>query len=287
VPGSQHIVHTHGYKTDVLGLLATRGTECKIVSTPHGWTKQPDLKLWFYELVDRMILPFFDAVVPLSEGLYDGLRKTPGLNRVLHLIKNGVDISEIDLTKTIAEEILTWKRDGTFVIGYVGRLEPGKGLNVLIKAVKRLGTLNWRLAIVGDGKQRVELGTLAEALGLKEKVHFFGFREERIAFLKGFDAFVLPSRSEGAPRCLMEAMAAGIPVIVTNIPGCRILVNDNKTGLVFEVDQIDQLTKKINMLIANTKKAKKIGLSGRLFIRESFSAERMAAEYNKLYLSIT
>ena len=77
------ILHSHGYKTDLIGLLATRGTRCKIISTPHGWSKGGGFKLWCYEMMDRRIFPFLDGVVPLSEGLRDELRHIPGLGRKL------------------------------------------------------------------------------------------------------------------------------------------------------------------------------------------------------------
>ena len=69
-----HVLHSHGYKTDLIGLVATRGTGCKIISTPHGWSQQADFKLRCYEFIDRLSFPLMDAVVPLSEKVYEGLR---------------------------------------------------------------------------------------------------------------------------------------------------------------------------------------------------------------------
>jgi len=78
-----HIVHTHGYKQDLIALLSSKGTNCKIISTPHGWSRDAGFKLQCYETLDRLIFPFFDAVVPLSPDLYRSikiysiLKKTP------------------------------------------------------------------------------------------------------------------------------------------------------------------------------------------------------------------
>ena len=230
------ILHTHGYKTDLIGLLATTGLECKLISTPHGWTSNPDIKLRIYEIIDRLIFPFFDVVVPLSDGLFRSLQYIPGLKKKLQLIQNGVDTEEIEAEKNISPKLSAWKAEGAFVVGYIGRLTPGKGLDVLFDAVANYAEPHWRAAIVGEGEQEAELKSLVERLNLRSAVSFFGFRSDRLSFLKGFDVFVLPSRSEGIPRCLMEAMVAGVPIVASDIPGCRYLVKDGKTGLLFQVD---------------------------------------------------
>ena len=121
------ILHTHGYKMDMVGLLATKGTPCKVVSTPHGWSKEPDFKLRCYEALDRCIFPFFDAVVPLSDDMLRPLSRLPGMKGRLNLINNAVDVSEVDNEDVVAEEIASWKKEGDVVIGYVGRLISDKG----------------------------------------------------------------------------------------------------------------------------------------------------------------
>jgi len=281
-----HILHTHGYKTDLMGLLAVRGSRCKLVSTPHGWSKLADFKLSCYEMLCRCIFPFFDAVVPLSDQLYRSLQRLPGMNGKLHLIRNGVDISEIDAVREVNGEITSWKEKGAFVIGYVGRLIPSKGLDVLLNAVAHLDSVNWRLAVVGDGEQRSELESLASKLGVDKRVQFFGFREDRILFLQGFNLFVLPSRTEGTPRCLMEAMAARLPVVVTDIPGCRTLVTNNRTGLLFPLDRAEKLANAIKKVAFESSLGKSLANNGRELIGRSFSAARMARDYEKLYSSL-
>ena len=80
------------------------------------------------------------------------------------------------------------------------------------------------------GEQKAELQALARELGIENQVHFLGFRTDRLSLLKGFDVFVLPSTLEGIPRCLMEAMTAGIPIIASDIPGCNDLIKHEKTS---------------------------------------------------------
>src|SRR5262245_21787583 len=218
------ILHTHGYKTDVLGFLAVRGTKCKIISTPHGWSRDAGLKLQIYEALDRLLFRGLDAVVPLSSDLYEELVRLPGLKKKLRLVLNGVDLSEVDGAAEPSPELQEWKGQGSLVVGYIGQLIPRKGVDTLVRAFNQINLPNKRLCIVGEGPLRKELEHLAEQLGEKDSVSFFGFRDDRICLLKGFDVFVLPSKLEGIPRCLLEAMAANVPVIATDIPGCAALV---------------------------------------------------------------
>lgn len=277
------ILHTHGYKTDIIGALAVRGTHCKIITTPHGWTANAGYKLKIYETLDRGAFYFFDGIVPLSEQLYDGLKSIPFLRRKLRLIPNGVDLSDIDQVPEIAGEIRNWKSNGYFVIGYVGRLIHGKGLDILLRALAKMESKEWRLAIVGDGELRNELFQQACESGLEDHVRFFGFRSDRLAFLKGFDAFVLPSLSEGIPRCLMEAMACRVPVITSNIPGCVDLVQHGQTGLLFDVGHVDSLLKRMNEMIADVRTREKLKINARQLIVEKYSAAHMARQYVELY----
>jgi glycosyltransferase involved in cell wall biosynthesis len=282
-----NILHTHGYKSDMLGLLATMGTSCKIISTPHGWSKQPNFELWCYELLDRCVFPFFNAVVPLSDEMIRPLRRLPGMKGKLRLIRNAVDISEVDKETTVAEEMASWKKEGNAVIGYIGRLIPDKGLDVLLEALGRYGQPNWRLAIIGEGEHLPELKALARNLNIEHRVAFFGFRRDRIALLKGFDVFVLPSRSEGTPRCVMESMAAGVPVVVTDIPGCRYLVDGEKNGLLFQVDHAEQLAQAITRIVSDSSLGDKFIRNGREFIESQYSALRLAREYSELFINLT
>ena len=106
------IIHSHGYKTDLVSLLSAKGTKCKVITTPHGWTKNPDLKLWLYELLDRCSFPFFDAVVPLSKSLFKEIKIIPGIKKRLYHINNGVDIDEIESEANISAELKSLKNKG-------------------------------------------------------------------------------------------------------------------------------------------------------------------------------
>jgi glycosyltransferase involved in cell wall biosynthesis len=281
------VLHTHGYKTDVIGIFAARRTNCKLITTPHGWSADAGFKLKIYESLDRGAFYFFDEVVPLSEDMYNRLKTIPFLRRKLRLIPNGVDLSEIDQAGEIAGEILEWKAKGNFVIGYIGQLIPRKGVDVLLSALEKMESDKWRLAIVGDGDSRQDLSRLVRESGLEDRVRFFGFRSDRLSFLRGFDAFVLPSHLEGVPRCLMEAMACRIPVVVSDIPGCRDLVRDGQSGLLFKPGDAHALRVSVAEVMRDSLLRERLASNARRTIEEEWSATALARRYSQLYRELT
>lgn len=271
------IVHSHGYKTDIAAMLAARGTSAKTVTTPHGWSVDAGWKLALYEKLDRAIFSTFDAVVPLSEALHAGLS-----GRNLHLIPNGVDMAEIDGVEAIAPEIAAWKAQGDFVVGYIGQLIVRKGLPTLLRGFADWSYPNKRLVLLGEGDQRAALEAEAQSLGIADRVHFIGFREDRLQWLKGFDLFVLPSTLEGIPRCLMEAMTAGVPIIATDIDGTCDIVKHERTGLLFPVGDRAALTASLEQA-ADAGSRQKWAANARNHVEQHHSGAAMAAQYAALF----
>jgi glycosyltransferase involved in cell wall biosynthesis len=278
------VLHTHFYKTDLIGLLAVRGTGCRIVTTPHGWSTDAGLALRVYEMVDRAIFPFFDAVAPLSQDLYDGVKGLPGIR--LRLIRNGVDLGEVERTTELAADVGAWREAGDFVVGYVGQLIARKGLDVLLRAFAAADIPGKRLVLVGQGDQRAELEALAATLGIAARTHFLGFRDDRIAVMRGFDVFALPSRLEGIPRCLMESMAAEVPIVASDIPGCRDLVTHDHTGLLHRLDDVDALRTQLERMRDRELRARHAA-EARKLVYERYSARAMAEAYEQLFVEIT
>jgi glycosyltransferase involved in cell wall biosynthesis len=237
-------------------------------------------------MLDRCVFPFLDAVVPLSEELYQPLKRLPGMKSKLHLILNGVDIAEVTESDNVSKDVQSGKRDGAFIIGYIGQLIPRKGLDVLLQALSELNDLNWELFLVGEGEQKEELKVIAQELGIHEKVKFVGYREERLEYLRGFDVFVLPSKLEGIPRCLMEAMAAKVPIIATDIPGCNDLLLHNLTGLLFPPGKPVELIKCLRRFVEDPRLGKRLINEAYREVSERYSSDRMAEEYMDFYSEI-
>ena len=277
------IVHSHGYKSDILGVLATRGLACRMIATPHGWSVDAGLKLQVYEALDRLAFAACDAIVPLSDDLAAGLRKLPWAKRRTWTIPNGVDLSEISDSDRVAPEFASLRADGVEVYGYIGQLIARKRIDTLIRAFAALPNDRRRLYLVGDGPERAQLEALAASLGQSSRIRFTGFRDDRLEFLRGFDVFVLPSSLEGIPRCVMEAMAAGVPVVASDIEGTRALVRDGDTGLMFDVGDDVRLATQIGRLMADPVLRVRLAAAARKLVHEGYSAARMAEDYLQLY----
>ena len=281
------VLHTHFYKPTILGAIAVRGTHCKLLATPHGWNTDAGLKLQAYEWLERLAFARAHVVAPLSGDLERGLRGLPWLKGKVQLISNGVDLSEVTGSDAVASEVQAARARGEFVVGYIGQLIARKRVDTLIDAFARMQNAYSRLFVVGDGDQRAVLESQARSLGIEGQVHFVGFREDRLDFLRGFGALVLPSSLEGIPRCLMEAMAAGVPIVGTRIPGIADLISEQQTGLAFDVGDADSLAQCLRNLAADRALANRLAESAKLRVTESFSASGMAQHYASLFIKMS
>ncbi len=276
------VLHTHGYKTDILGVLATRGTRCRLLSTPHGWSTGAGFKVQVYEALDRLSFAWCDRIAPLSDDLMAGLQRLPWAAKRSRLIRNGVDLGEVTGSDAVADDVASIRRSGGAVVGYIGQLIARKRLDTLVDAVARLGS-NVHLVLVGDGDARPDLQGRAERLGIADRVRFAGFRADRLDWLRGFDLFAMPSSLEGIPRCLMESMAARVPIVASDIEGNRALVTPGATGLLFPVGDATALAQALDHLLSNAQLRQQMADAAFSKVNETFSAERMAREYLSLY----
>jgi glycosyltransferase involved in cell wall biosynthesis len=280
------IVHSHGVRQDVLTLLASRGLPVKIVSTSHGWEARCSLKERARMLVNKAAFVGFDAVAPLSEDLRESVRIFPVAEGRVHLIQNGVDLSEVDTARPVEGPLPGQTDPGDFVIGYIGQLIRRKGVEVLLEALSRLPASGWSCSVIGEGPERERLIRLAERLGLGARVTFLGYRQDRLSYLKRFNLFVLPSFREGIPRCLMEALAAGVPCIGSRIPGIEAVLRDGLTGDTFPPGDSRTLAECIVRCEQDPEGARRKAAAGRALVRGTFSAEAMARAYERLYRSL-
>ena len=276
------VIHGHGYKSDAIGLLAARLAGCRMISTPHGWSLEADRKLRAYENFDRSLFKFMDMVCPLSSDLATDIAKRSSRN--LRMILNGVDLDEVDRVPPVCNQ----QREH-FLIGYIGQLIERKDLKTLLAAVKLLSdrSVPVKLQIVGGGTEFAKLKEYSRQLGIEQIVDFTGFRSDAVSILKNFDVFVLPSLMEGIPRCIMEAMAARVPVIVSDIPGNCDLVTHGKHGLLFSPGDSSDLAERIMTMMQHPERAGEMAVMSRDRVETLYSNRRMAVEYLAAYRQLT
>jgi len=212
--------------------------------------------------------------------------KYPKLSGLTY-IPNGVECKTDDEIKTIrqnAENALD-KDDKKIILGYVGQLIPRKNISLLIKAGVELTPLypELTIVIVGDGWFRSELEKEVSQYGVDKFVKFIGSRDDAVELMSAFDIMCLPSNYEGMPNVVMEAGAAGVPAVATDIAGTSDLIIDNKTGFLFKPGDKDDLVKKIKQLIDDPKLRRAMGIAARNRMKECFSVNNMADQYESLY----
>lgn len=272
------ILHTHGFKSDVLGYLATRSLPIKLVSTIHGWTPGEGRVIRAYEAISRIFLKRFDRLYPLSPKLLHELQQQKFSPSKLQLILNGVDLTPFEFGYRIR------KKDEPVEFLFAGRICRPKGVFELIHAFAEANfSTPTRLLIAGDGPDRSALENLAESLGIADRVRFLGTVESIAPYLKTSDALVLPSHSEGIPRVVMEAFAAGVPVIGTAIAGIQQLVEHEVTGFLVPVGDSRALAQALERIIALPDLSRSMATNARQVVTTKYSASRMASDFRQEY----
>lgn len=278
------IIHTHGYKSDILGLIAAKRCGIPCINTPHGFGEPSSLKLKVFIRIGQFCLRFFNRTVPLSRQLYDECLYFGVPETKLQYIQNGVDLKEVETYRLTKSNIIK-APDEERVIGFIGQMIPRKKVDHILEIFDRLVEKhpNVRLELLGDGESRPALEAQAANLKSKDKIHFMGFRNDRLERLKNFDLFVMSSSDEGIPRCLMEAMAMETPVTAYNIKGIDQLLEHEKTGLLATYGDKETLLSYWEKALYDQEYAQSLARNGREFVLENFSAGRMAREYMDIF----
>lgn len=278
------LLHTHGYKSNMYGLWAAQRKRVPVIATCHNWTNDTRA-LRLYSIADRYILRRFNRVVGVSSTVASTLADAGVPGDRIRTIANGVPINTVP-ARTLHQFGGT-PIDGRIVVGLVGRLVPQKGFQFLLRgAQKVISEFPEALFVfVGDGFYRRELEQLAVECGVARHVVFTGERADMDAVFRSFDIFVLPSLREGMPVTVLEAMAASVPVIATQVGGIPKLL-ENGTGILVDPEDADGLAENLISLIADPIRRQALGGRGRASIERGFSAERMAENYAQLYREV-
>lgn len=278
------ILHAHGFKSDVVGLLAAAGLPVACVTTLHGWSADEGLRIRAYESIGRFALRGYRRIYPLSPALEKQMLDLGFPSERIRLILNAVDTRAFDAG--FAKRTLRGAGEA-FRLVFVGRMCRPKGVADLIEATSRVRLdVPLEVSYLGDGSERAEFEALAERLGVAARSKFPGAVDDVSAYLDAAHALALPSYSEGIPRVVMEAMAAGVPVIGTDIPGIRQLVSDGDTGMLVPVGNPDALARAIERMAADPGEAMRMAERARAVIDERFSAARMAREFEADYAGL-
>ncbi|MEW6486466.1 MAG: glycosyltransferase [Thermodesulfobacteriota bacterium] len=279
------VVHTRNW-SGIDGVLAARLAGLQdVVHGEHGWgMDDPEGSSPRRLRVRRFVQRWVREYTCVSQAMVGWLRREVGVRRPITQIYNGIDALRYRpgpegqaLRETLGIA------PNSFVLGVVGRLDPIKDHATLFRAFSRLhaADVGARLLVLGDGPERSRLESEAG-----EGVLFLGDRREVPELLRVLDVFVLPSRNEGISNTILEAMAAGLPVVATRVGGNPELVQDGLTGALVPPGDALALAAALEHYRAQPEAARTHGEAGRARVLERFAVDRMVASYEAVWARV-
>jgi glycosyltransferase involved in cell wall biosynthesis len=272
------ILHASSSKAGVLGRLAARLAGVPIrIFTVHGWafSAYSGFKGRLYYWGDRLVEPLTTVTICVSEGERKaGIAAGTCDRERTVVIPNAVDV-------TRAPRASLERREPRIIA--VGRLKAPKDFLTLVRAVSALPEGSSEALIVGEGPDRPRLEEEIRSLGLGERVRLLGERHDVPELLADADVFVLSSSSEGLPVSVLEAMAAGLPVVASRVGGVAELVVDGETGILVRPGDASALAAALSSLIADPAERRRLGAAGRARAEERFDLEPFRRAHVELY----
>ena len=280
------ILCVHGYKAGLLGRIAARRAGLPVVAVSRGWTYECP-RVRFYELLDRINLRWMDRVVCVSHGQAAKVRKAGVPQRKVVVIPNAIDLARFATPDQAARAELEglFPRPVRRIVGAAGRLSPEKGFLDLIDAAAMVCGRDPEVGFVlfGEGVLRADLTERINDWRLAEKFLLAGFRPDLDRLLPALDLLVQSSYTEGMPNVILEACAAGVPVVATAVGGTpEILGNDLASQLV-PAENPHAMGRHILETLADEVRRRDLGIRGQRNVRERFTFTAQAQLYRNLF----
>ena len=282
-----NFIHCHSPIGGVCARLAGRATGTKVIYTAHGFHfyKGAPIKNWLlYYPVERLLAHYTDVLITINREDYQ-LAKHFKAKKVVYVPGVGIDTNKsnnIDIDIDQKRKELGLDKDD-FVLLSVGELSERKNHEIIIKALSKLGNPKIKYLICGQGDLQEHLTNKARELNVNVK--FLGFREDILEISAITDLFVFPSRQEGLPVALMEAMAAGLPVICSKIRGNIDLIEDGKGGYLVDPNDSDGFADAIMRLYKNFDKSLNMGFYNVRSVNK-FGSSKVMDSMNQVYNEI-
>jgi len=271
------IVHAHSSKAGALGRLAATiaGVPTRVF-TVHGWSFSAygGLAGRLYLWVERRLVRLTTSVVCVSRSARDlGMAAAACRAERTVVIHNAVDVGSFASARTHA---------GPPRIVSVGRLAFPKDFSTLVEALAGIGA-DWQASFVGEGPLGAAIADEVRRRGLQKRIEFLGTREDVPQVLASSDVFTLSSRSEGLPVSILEAMAAGLPVVATDVGGVAEAVVDGETGLLVPAGNPQALTDALERLLRDEALRHRLGAAGRERALREFHVPSFRHAHLELY----
>ncbi|MBF0478095.1 MAG: glycosyltransferase [Candidatus Omnitrophica bacterium] len=285
--GGFSIIHSHNYKSDVLAFAATRMMPCKWLSTNHTWAFN-DKKIKRFEDISAWAMRFADGLIAVGEGTKAQMVQRGLLSEKISIIDNGIDIAQFNVPRPKDLKKSLGIPENNFVVTVVGRLCAEKAQSVFLDAGHTI--LEQRkdvtFLIVGDGELRNTLENIMREYHIEANVCFAGVRKDIPDIYAISDVFVLCSLLEGLPLCLLEAMAAKCPVVVTPVGAIPNLIKDRISGRIVPVGDTNTLAKTIMEMLSDEKSRERLTVEAYKIVTEGYSDKKMSQQYEIFYRKV-
>jgi glycosyltransferase involved in cell wall biosynthesis len=287
------IVNSHTHFAHLATVLTRRRSGAKAtLRTVHNereWYRQPRLGT----ILNNLVFPWaFDAEVGVSQKVVDALNRRPFarlLGKRAQVAYNAIDHSRfagVEVDPAAKRRALNLDLDQP-VIGSVGRFTEQKGYRYFLEAARLI--VDWypgcQFVLIGTGELLPQMEALAAKADLADNVHFLGLRTDVEEILPAMDVFVSSSLWEGLPTVILEAMAAGVAVVATEVSGSIELVKDGVTGLLVPPAKPTAIADAVRELLQNPERAEKLSAAARQW-SQRFSIEGVAAQYQEIYVNL-
>jgi glycosyltransferase involved in cell wall biosynthesis len=286
------VVHTHTPRTIIETHLAARGMRRRPrhVATKHLLTTPKDRR-WgiVFTALDYFSLYLPDHLAAVSGEMAKKVAALPGMDaKRVSMVRNAVPCEQFyQPEKRGAARLDLGFGPDHLVFGYAGRIEPVKLIDLLIRVFGDVHALhpNTRLVLIGEGGQRAELEQYTRQLGLADVVSWLGYRGDIPSMLAAMDVYVQPSHNEGLSLSILEAMAAGKPVIATDVGGIREVLTPSQNGLLVEPHSPEALFKSMTAMASQPDLRMLLGEAARKHVVAEFSLQKMVDAYGEIYQS--
>lgn len=284
------ILCCHGYKANLLGLIAARRAQVPVVAVSRGWTGET-LKVRLYEALDRFTYRFMDRVVCVSQGQALRVRQLGIPEERLTVIHNAIHAERFSNPDPADRQRLLayFPHRPSRMVCAAGRLSPEKGFDVLILAAKQVIAHDPCAGFIlfGDGFLRDDLMRRIEREGLTHNFVLPGFCADLDRFLSFVDLLVLPSYTEGLPNVVLEACAAGVPVVATAVGGTPEVVQDGVNGYLVPSGEPAMLARRILDVLTDEETRCSLGRQGQARVASHFSFAAQSVHYQRLFAEVS
>ncbi|ROT98382.1 glycosyltransferase [Marinobacter sp. R17] len=283
------LLHSHGYKFNVLmGMWPAFMRRLPMVATLHGYVKAARYtRAWLYEALDRLVLRRLNRIVVVSEAMRFDI--PPGIARssLLTVIPNGLDTESLreSANTELSEELQTFIDNHHPVLLGVGRLSREKGFERLVGALSMLKSRfpGIGLMLIGEGRERQALTDQIVAEGLQQQVIMPGYCNTVPALMAACDVLCMPSRTEGLPISLLEAMALELPVVASNVGEIGAVLGNDFGGYLVDATESASVAKSIVECLSDEAERDKRVAWARSRVERDFSGEAMFRGYMAIY----